>query len=114
MQEYCLMHSTPHVCGVDGCPAGWVVAWLGVDGDVALGLAPDFRTLLAMTAGVGVVAVDVPIGLAAQPVPGGRECDRIARKLLGPRGSSVFPAPAYCPLASALASGGMAAASACC
>lgn len=37
-----------------------------------------------------VLAIDMPIGL---PDAGDRDCDRIARTLLGPRRSSVFPAP---------------------
>ena len=32
-------------------------------------------------------------------MPGGRECDRLARKLVGPRASSVFPPPVYGALA---------------
>jgi predicted RNase H-like nuclease len=36
-------------------------------------------------------AVDIPIGL---PVAGPRACDREARRRLGPRRNSVFPAPA--------------------
>jgi predicted RNase H-like nuclease len=40
----------------------------------------------------GVVAVDIPIGLP--DVPGQRRaCDTEARRALGPRRSSVFPAP---------------------
>jgi predicted RNase H-like nuclease len=39
---------------------------------------------------VAAAAVDIPIGLAAA---GPRACDREARLLLGPRRSSVFPAP---------------------
>jgi predicted RNase H-like nuclease len=40
---------------------------------------------------LAVVAVDIPIGLAdCEP----RACDREARRLLGPRRGSVFPAPA--------------------
>jgi predicted RNase H-like nuclease len=35
-------------------------------------------------------AIDIPIGLTAD---GPRDCDREARRLLGPRRSSVFPAP---------------------
>ena len=38
----------------------------------------------------GLLAVDMPIGL---PEAGARDCDRQARALLGPRRSSVFPAP---------------------
>jgi len=40
------------------------------------------------------IAVDMPIGLLDRPVPGGRACDREARKLLGRgRASSVFTPP---------------------
>jgi predicted RNase H-like nuclease len=38
----------------------------------------------------GVIAIDIPIGL---PTAGPRACDREARALVGPRRSSVFPAP---------------------
>jgi len=38
-----------------------------------------------------VVGIDIPIGLPDGP--GGRECDRLARRALGPRRASVFPAP---------------------
>lgn len=37
-----------------------------------------------------MVAVDIPIGL---PASGARECDRLARRLLKRKASSVFPAP---------------------
>ncbi len=40
------------------------------------------------------VVVDVPIGLFDDPRPGGRECDQLARELLGDRRSSVFSPPA--------------------
>jgi predicted RNase H-like nuclease len=39
---------------------------------------------------LGAVAIDIPIGL---PDKGSRRCDLEARKLIGPRRSSVFPAP---------------------
>jgi len=39
---------------------------------------------------VAAVAVDIPIGL---PAAGPRGCDRAARAMLGPRRTSVFPAP---------------------
>jgi predicted RNase H-like nuclease len=47
---------------------------------------------------VGHVAVDMPIGL---PDVGPRPCDVAARRLLGPRRSSVFPAPVRATLGSA-------------
>ena len=46
-----------------------------------------------------MIAIDIPIGLLDVYVPGGRDCDREARKLLGqPRGSSVFSAPSRASL----------------
>jgi predicted RNase H-like nuclease len=45
---------------------------------------------------LAVAAVDMPIGL---PATGSRACDREARRLLGPRRSSVFPAPVRAVLA---------------
>lgn len=84
------------VVGLDGCQQGWLGAvWQGPGHapsaiflkslyDAETGLPPD--TL--------VVAVDIPLGLLDSSVPGGRPCDRHARKLLGPRASSVFSPPA--------------------
>jgi predicted RNase H-like nuclease len=82
------------VRGVDGCRGGW----LSVDVD-RLGAGADARWRwwpLASTdellhdTDVAVVAIDVPIGL---PDAGRRACDQQARRLLGRRGVSVFPAP---------------------
>jgi predicted RNase H-like nuclease len=42
------------------------------------------------SARLAAAVIDIPIGLAAA---GPRDCDRAARRLLGPRRSSVFPAP---------------------
>ncbi len=43
-----------------------------------------------------MLGVDMVIGLPDRAVPGGRQCDRAARQLLGhPRGTSVFSPPAY-------------------
>ena len=77
------------VLGVDGCPGGWVGAL--VDGSrVHWLLLPDAASLLAAADLVDATGVDMPIGLAAA---GPRRCDLAARALLGPRRSSVFPAP---------------------
>lgn len=80
------------VLGVDGCPGGWVGAL------VAAPEAVEWRLFEASPAGVrrmlatrsAATGIDIPIGL---PVDGPRECDRHARRLLGRRGSTVFPAP---------------------
>ncbi len=70
------------LAGVDGCRNGWVVA-------TATGarVVPGFAELLAER--FALALIDIPIGLLAGP----RQCDREARRLLGPRRSSVFPAP---------------------
>jgi predicted RNase H-like nuclease len=54
---------------------------------------PDLEPVVAALASGAMVAagIDIPIGLAEH---GPRACDREARRLLGPRRSSVFPAPA--------------------
>jgi predicted RNase H-like nuclease len=45
---------------------------------------------------MAAAGIDIPIGL---PERGPRACDREARRMLGPRRSSVFPAPARSVLA---------------
>jgi predicted RNase H-like nuclease len=68
---------------------------LATDGGavVAVVVLPDLEPVVAALASGSMVAagIDIPIGLAAC---GPRACDREARRLLGPRRSSVFPAPA--------------------
>ena len=77
--------------GVDGCSTGWVVASWHDGGNasvVTVHLAKTFREIVE--SGYQVIAVDIPIGLSER---GARDCDPAARKLLGPRRNSVFPAP---------------------
>ena len=77
--------------GVDGCRAGWLVvgARLNPSGEF-----DQLRWSLELEAAsfidADLVAIDMPMGLAAD---GPRPCDQQARALLGPRRSSVFPAP---------------------
>jgi len=47
----------------------------------------------ALSLPASVVAVDMPIGLPEGHQPGGRTCDRLARRLLGRRGVCVFTPP---------------------
>src|SRR5207248_11510271 len=70
------------LAGVDGCRAGWVVA-----ADSGAFVAASFAEILAER--FDLVLIDIPIGLPDGP----RACDLGARVLLGPRRSSVFPAP---------------------
>lgn len=81
------------VAGVDGCRGGWVV--VGRDGDPRLTVAvvPRFADVLEVAREAAVIGVDMPIGLLDRAAPGGRECDRLARRLLGPRRCCVFTPP---------------------
>src|SRR5262245_36642811 len=84
------------VAGVDGCRAGWVVVLARQQRDEQghhIILCADFAEILCLTPRPAVIAIDIPIGLLDTPQPGGRECDRQARRLLGRRASSVFTPP---------------------
>jgi predicted RNase H-like nuclease len=80
------------VVGVDGCRQGWVAVTLADDGSLSAQLVTALDGLVAeLRSGVvAALAVDMPIGLLNQAR---RACDVEARRLLGPRRSSVFPAP---------------------
>lgn len=84
------------IAGADGCPKGWAVATATVVGEALSELRVEFvETLDSMIAQVrgGTVqalAIDMPIGLINQHP---RTADVEARKVLGPRRSSVFPTP---------------------
>ncbi len=73
--------------GVDGCRGGWLAASV-VDGEVAWRWSERIGDVLAEAD--GPIGIDMPIGL---PEAGARACDRQARRLVGPRAASVFPAP---------------------
>jgi predicted RNase H-like nuclease len=79
--------------GVDGIRNGWIAASRD-GGNVKLRRHEDLRELAGLAAGGATIAVDMPIGLLSAAEPGGRECERVARRLLGRRSSSVFPSPA--------------------
>jgi predicted RNase H-like nuclease len=96
------------VGGLDGCRAGWVLVTVPVTLDAATGSGelPSFdpaRVGVRMvprleelgdhldSGRLAAAAIDIPVGL---PSCGPRAADVEARGLLGPRRSSVFPAPA--------------------
>ena len=88
------------VAGADGCRGGWFVILAAVSASSAQPLrivarrCTSFRDVLALPERPVALAVDMPIGLLDRPRPGGRACDREARKLLGrARASSVFTPP---------------------
>jgi predicted RNase H-like nuclease len=82
------------VAGVDGCPAGWIVALVRSEGEEFwIGIVPRFADVLAQPEQPPVIAVDVPIGLLERTRYGGREAENAVRPLLGARQSSVFSVP---------------------
>ena len=90
------------LAGVDGCRAGWVVAFVRAsDSEVRVRIVPRFADLLAAPEAPHVVAVDMPIGLPERAGPGGRAAENAVRPLLGARQSSVFSVPSRAALAAA-------------
>ena len=92
--EHCLdMFGLPQaVAGADGCRGGWCVVTLPTAGDATVEVIDRFRKVADRQARgqLGAIGVDIPIGLSDS---GPRKCDEDARRLLGERRSSVFPAP---------------------
>jgi predicted RNase H-like nuclease len=78
--------------GADGCPGGWIcVERDTVTGEIFAEVLPTTGDLRDRAQHLGVLTVDIPIGLSET---GPRECDIEARRLLTAlRGSSVFPVP---------------------
>lgn len=82
------------LAGADGCPAGWMVAFVRpAGGEVRTRIIPLFADIAAAPEAPAVIAVDMPIGLPQRIGPGGRGPERAVRPLLGGRRSSVFPVP---------------------
>jgi predicted RNase H-like nuclease len=86
------------LAGVDGCPTGWVAAFVRAD-EVRVRVVPRFADITAAPETPAVVAVDMPIGLPERAGPGGRAAERAVRPLLGERQSSVFSVPSRAAIA---------------
>ena len=84
-----LIEPLTRIAGVDGCRGGWI-AMVKDGASIAPRLCVSDEDLVALFRECAVVAVDIPIGLSER---GPRSCDHHARRLLGRRSSSVFPAP---------------------
>jgi predicted RNase H-like nuclease len=85
------------VAGVTPCATGWLVASAKLNGAT---FAPElprvydtFADVLDERPSFSVVALNAPIGYVEEGQIGGRSCDRLARALLGRRGSTVHNAP---------------------
>lgn len=78
--------------GVDVWRTNWVCVVLE-DGKLrAVDAAASIEELLRTWRDLEAVGVDIPIGL---PRTGTRSADQLAREFVGPRRSSVFPAPPF-------------------
>jgi predicted RNase H-like nuclease len=87
------------LAGVDGCRAGWVVAFVRAAGDeVRMRVVSRFADVLTAPEAPSVVAVDIPIGLPERAGHGGRAAENAVRPLLGARQSSVFSVPSRAAL----------------
>ena len=88
------------VYGVDGCRGpkaaasrSWFVVSFDDEGTFGSAqLVESFEGVVEQTRGGDLVLIDIPIGLPDGNNPS-RSCDQAARCLVGPRRSSVFPAP---------------------
>jgi predicted RNase H-like nuclease len=80
------------VAGVDACKGGWIsISRDLATGEISSEVYSSVESLLERSARPIALAIDIPIGMTDS---GPRDCDRLARELLGsPRSSSVFPAP---------------------
>jgi len=87
------------LAGVVPCPGGWLVAGAKLQGITLSPEAPQvFGTLLDVLdykPAYQIIALAAPVGLLDEPVPGGRRCDRDARRLIGwPRNGAIVSPPA--------------------
>lgn len=78
--------------GTDGCRAGWLAIGLESESSWQVNVFPDVYSLWDHHRQASWILIDIPIGLKTNG-SAERRCDPIVRKLLGPRRSSVFPAP---------------------
>ena len=79
------------VVGADGCRSGWFAVRHEDDGSVSFDVFGDIRELFSRWGDASLILLDIPIGLTDSPAQ--RGCDSEARRLLGPRRSSVFTPP---------------------
>ena len=76
---------SPWIAGVDGCPAGWIVARRSLDGvrEIDITVVPRFDAVLDPADPPLRVAVDMPIGLSGRIGADGRGPERLVRAHLG-------------------------------
>jgi predicted RNase H-like nuclease len=93
------------LAGVVPCPGGWLAATAKLQGITIAAEDPtvftSFLEVLDYKPAFQVIAVFAAVGLPDEPAPGGRKCDRDARKLLRwPRSGAIASPPARSALQS--------------
>lgn len=88
------------MAGADAFRDGWMVVLRHTGtGATRRRTVPDAAALWALPEAPALLGLDMIVGLPDRAVPGGRACDRQARRLLGrARGASVFSPPAFTAL----------------
>ena len=82
------------LAGIDGCRAGWIACLKNrADGTLRFRFGATLQRIVDGPEQPDIVAIDMPFGLADCAEPGGRDCERAARRLLRGRASSVFATP---------------------
>ncbi|UCE05327.1 MAG: DUF429 domain-containing protein [bacterium] len=76
--------------GIDGCFKGWFIISINHDRNFDFNIFDHIDAVWQEYKNSSLILIDIPIGL---PHWRYRLCDVEARKVLGKRGSSVFPAP---------------------
>lgn len=77
--------------GIDGCRGGWL--FVSINQKWKVGVKKTLEELHEILVDAQMVLIDMPIGFPDPQNPV-RECDRLARKILEKKRSSVFPVPA--------------------
>ncbi|MGE3651881.1 MAG: DUF429 domain-containing protein, partial [Reyranellaceae bacterium] len=89
------------VAGVDGCRGGWIAALLDLEtGEWRFHYAVSLAAIADSPQRPRIIAIDMPMGFLERAEPGGRACEREARRLLKGKTSSVFAVPVRAVLAS--------------
>jgi predicted RNase H-like nuclease len=85
------------VAGVEPCPGGWFVVSGKLQGVSLFPEPPQVMSsildVLDTRPAYEIIALHAPIGLPGERIPGGRACDRQARRLLGRRRGAAVTAP---------------------
>jgi predicted RNase H-like nuclease len=79
--------------GIDGCKAGWFYVGFADDDTFDVGILSRISDAASWIETAKQILIDIPIGLPTTRSTR-RECDSAARRMISPRGSTVFPAPA--------------------